>query len=85
MPLEHGDEEEHRRLLAGRANIGLPLDGSLSATNPLRAQVTFVVDLPSAALWEGAFVFVSDEVGGPALAVSDGTNWRRLTLGAIVT
>lgn len=39
--------------------------------------------LPSAAT-AGQQIFVSDETGGPVAAVSDGTNWRRSTDGAIV-
>lgn len=33
----------------------------------------------------GRSFFVSNESGGPCIVVSDGANWRRLTLGATAT
>lgn len=33
----------------------------------------------------GRAYYVPDESGGPCLVVSNGTNWRRLTLGAIAS
>lgn len=49
-------------------------------------------DLPAAPEWGAisgdtfsSIVFVSDEAGGPVLAFSDGTNWRRVTDRAIVS
>lgn len=33
----------------------------------------------------GKLIFVTDESGGPVMAFSDGTNWRRLTDRAIIT
>lgn len=84
VPQEHGDEEEHRRLLAIRANIGLPKDGSQTATHPVRLKDYKVVDLPDASLWEGGCVYVSDETGGAVLAYSDGSDWRRVTDRAVV-
>jgi hypothetical protein len=85
VPLEHGDEEEHRRIIAQRANIGLPKDGSQSATQPVRLKDFVVANLPDAALWEGGIVYVSDETGGAVLAFADGTNWRRVTDRAVVS
>jgi|GEM_PF-4728179 len=44
-----------------------------------------VATLPSAsAVGAGGLVFVSDESGGPTLAFSDGTNWRRVQDGSVV-
>ena len=40
--------------------------------------------LPSAAGRAGALIYVSDEAGGPTVAFSDGTNWRRVQDRAIV-
>lgn len=40
--------------------------------------------LPPASLWTGAHVFVTDDVGGPVEAFSDGVNWRRVTDRAII-
>lgn len=38
-----------------------------------------------ATLVPGRSFYVPDEVGGPCIVVSNGTNWRRLTLGAIAS
>lgn len=43
-----------------------------------------VVGLPSANP-AGQVAYVSNEAGGPVLAFSDGTNWRRVTDRAIVS
>ena len=43
-----------------------------------------VSGLPSASVG-GRLIFVSDETGGPVVAYSDGTNWRRVSDGAIVS
>lgn len=39
----------------------------------------YVYQLPDPALWNGAQVFVLDEVSGAATCFSDGVNWRRVT------
>ncbi len=45
-----------------------------------------VPDLPSGeSAAPGALIFVSDEAGGPTLAFSDGTNWRRVQDRAVVS
>lgn len=46
--------------------------------------------LPSVAYWGDtssftSLIYVTDEAGGPVLAFSDGTNWRRVTDRAIVS
>ena len=44
-----------------------------------------VASLPApSALGEGAILFVNDEAGGPTLAFSDGSNWRRVQDRAVV-
>lgn len=46
---------------------------------------SFSVDgLPSASQ-PGQMIYVSDETGGPTMAFSDGTNWRRITDRAVVS
>lgn len=56
---------------------------------PFLIQGYQVSGLPIAADWGGSefssLIFVSDEVGGPTLAFSDGTNWRRVQDRAIVS
>lgn len=77
VPLTHSDEVEHRRRIAQRANASLPKDGTQGMASPLLLQSYTVATLPSASLWTGAVVYVSDETGGATIAFSDGTNWRR--------
>ena len=71
-PLAHVNDKEHRRVIAMRANVGLPIDGTKSMNAPLSLKSYTAADLPDATLWEGAWVWVSD-AGLPAY--SDGTNW----------
>lgn len=85
VPVVHADPAEHRRQLAMRANACLPKDGTERATAPLPLMTYAVADLPDASLWEGAVVYVSDEIGGAVLAFSDGTDWRRVTDRAVVS
>ncbi len=56
-----------------------------NANAPFFLEPYTVATLPSAADWEGAQVYVSDESGGAVPAFSDGTNWRRVTDRAIVS
>lgn len=44
-----------------------------------------VANVPDAAYWEGALIYVSDEAGGATVALSDGTDWRRVQDRAIVS
>ncbi|MHA7898284.1 MAG: DUF2793 domain-containing protein [Henriciella sp.] len=51
----------------------------------LRLNEVALTDLtPPAQVGAGAIIWVSDEGGIPSLAVSDGTNWRVLSLGEII-
>jgi len=79
-PLKHANPEEHRRIIAMRANVGLPIDGTKPMTAPLLLSSYTTATLPDATLWEGGFVYISDE--GTA-AYSDGTNWRRISNGYV--
>ncbi len=55
-------------------------------TGAVRVGNNTVATLPDpAALGVGAILYVSDETGGPVLAFSDGTNWRRSTDRAVVS
>lgn len=38
-----------------------------------------------ATLTEGRSFYVADESGGPCIVVSDGTDWRVITLGGVAT
>lgn len=79
-PLEHADEREHRRLIAGRANQSQPIG------NPIKPYETTVANAPDAGAYEGAIIYVTDgDAGSKCLAVSDGTNWLRIALGAAIS
>ena len=41
--------------------------------------------LPSAIVYANSMIFVTNAAGGPVPAYSDGTNWRRVSDGAVVT
>lgn len=84
-PLVHANEKEHRRLIAMRANVGLAIDGTKPMLAPLVLKEYTVSTLPTASLWEGGLIYVSDETGGAQPAFSDGTNWRRFTDRAVVS
>lgn len=65
----------------GTASPSVPLD----VAGPVRLGQYSVATLPAASLGAGTMVFVSDEIGGPTLAVSDGSTWRRSSDGAAVS
>lgn len=85
VPQTHANEIEHRRLLAIRANSALPKDGTEAMAAPLLLMSYTVATLPTASLYEGAIIYVSNEVGGKTVAFSDGTNWRRVQDRAVVS
>ena len=85
VPLIHADDTEHRRQLAKRANAALPKDGTEGMVNPLPLESYTVATVPTASLWDGSLIYVSDETGGAVPAFSDGTNWRRVTDRAVVS
>lgn len=46
---------------------------------------TFTVRTVPSAAQPGQMIFISDETGGPVMAFSDGTNWRRITDRAVIS
>lgn len=44
-----------------------------------------VAGVPTASKWDNGMIIVSDETGGRTLATSDGTNWRRVADGAVIS
>lgn len=56
-----------------------------SFTNPPIFPAYTVAGLPTASSYTNGVVIVTNEVGGRTLATSDGTNWRRVSDGAIVS
>jgi len=85
VPLSHPDDIEHRRLIAMRTNAAFPKDGTEPMQSPVRLMAYTVATVPTASLWEGGFIYVSDEAGGAVTAFSDGTDWRRTTDRIIVS
>lgn len=60
-------------------------DGSDQAIGP-RGLVSYTVaGLPAAGSYAQHLVYVSNETGGPTVAFSDGTNWRRVQDRAVVS
>lgn len=55
------------------------IERAIDASKALDTLAVFAV--PDPAVFAGRMLYVPDESGGPALAFSDGVNWRRLTLG----
>ncbi len=84
-PLRHGDAVEHLRLIAQRANASLPKNGTQAMSQPLTPMETVKANLPDASTWQYAIIVVTDDVGGPTLALSDGTNWLRVSDNAVVS
>lgn len=54
------------------------------STPPIYPEYT-VATLPTASDYDNGVIIVSDETGGRTLATSDGTNWRRVSDGAVVS
>jgi hypothetical protein len=84
-----GDDKLHLKLsLDGttwaEALVADPATASLALSAPLGLATATVAALPSAAT-AGQLLYISDDSGGPVLAFSDGTNWRRVTDRAVVS
>jgi hypothetical protein len=64
------------------------VDLASGLSNPAPATITLpaftVATVPSAAT-AGRLIYVSNEVGGPVVCFSDGTNWLRVTDRAIAS
>lgn len=71
------DEEIEAKLSA--------MDTATDAKQPLTGNTFAVATLPPAAANVGRSVYCTDgAAGSPCLAISNGTNWLRVTLGAAV-
>mgnify|MGYP000557228207 CR=1 FL=1 len=57
--------------------FALFIEGLVEKVNGLYLDQYTVAEVPDATQYEGAIIFVTDEVGGATPAFSDGTNWRR--------
>jgi len=78
---------QHIVIGTGTGTVRLTIDdgGHAAFEGAVRPQTYTVATLPPAATaGAGAMVFVGDTAGGPVLAFSDGTDWRRSTDRAVV-
>jgi hypothetical protein len=68
-----------------RQELQLEIERTIGAQRALQTPSYSKNDLPPAARFDGWMIYVPDATGGPCLAVSNGTNWLRLNLGAVVS
>lgn len=81
----HGAARAH---FDSQGNVGIgvfPPSTRLDVAGPIKVKSYAVAALPDATIGAGAMVYVSDESGGPVIAFSDGSGWRRLTDRALVS
>lgn len=67
--------------LSRTPRVGIQLDSN----GPVAPKAYTVAGLPAASVGAGAIVYVTNETGGPTLAFSDGTDWRRTSDNAVVS
>ena len=79
-------------ITAGTGADNVPVNINAAGTSPIafgspaQAKSYTVATVPSAsASGAGAIIYVTDESGGAVLAVSDATNWRRVTDRAVIS
>ncbi|MDI3514894.1 MAG: hypothetical protein PWP40_2123 [Rhodocyclaceae bacterium] len=74
---------------ASAANLALELESSgvapIRLLDPASVPSFTVATVPAAASFATCMIYVTDESGGAVIAVSDGTNWRRVTDRAIIS
>ena len=85
---DYGDIAESANMNIDFGNVSQPATVGdfeyLNDTYGPTADSFTVAGLPSAAQ-PGQMIYVSDETGGPVMAFSDGTTWRRITDRAVVS
>lgn len=59
-----------------------PLATGIVSAGPVVIPTFTIATLPSAATYARGLIWISDQSGGATFAISDGTNWKILTLGA---
>jgi len=70
----------------GHVGLGVPTPTvKLDVDGPVRCGSYTVAGVPVAGAGAGQMIFVSDESGGPTLAFSDGTDWRRVADRAVIS
>jgi len=59
-----------------------PLATGIKSAGPVVIPSFTIATLPSASTYARGLIWISDQSGGATFAISDGTNWKILTLGA---
>jgi hypothetical protein len=73
------------RKLSGQAILDYIADNPSTPTAPVPLPSYTVAELPAAVGNDGALVYCTNgNTGAPCLAISNGTNWLRIALGAAV-
>lgn len=82
--LSEGSASVETRISAVEDDV-MAQDGRIDAleSGPVAPSFT-VAGVPTAAGHAGKTIFVINETGGPVLAFSDGTSWRRVTDRAVI-
>ena len=78
--IEKGQASEVFQSFLDDLNIALNA-GNFAVSIPAYA----VADVPTASSYTDSAIIVTDEAGGRTIATSDGTNWRRVSDGAVVS
>lgn len=75
----------HSHAVSDVTGLQAALDAKQQRGDPVILPEYTVATLPDVATFDNCAIIVSDEVGGRTIATSDGTNWRRVSDGAIVS
>jgi hypothetical protein len=71
---------------SGKVGLGTASPATkLDVDGPIRTKSYTVSGVPAASAGAGQMIFVTNESGGATLAVSDGTNWRRVADRAVIS
>ena len=78
--------------IRGKANVATslgvgatPLAAGIATAGPVKPGVYTVSTLPAANTYTGGLIWVSDASGGAKPCISDGSNWKIVTLGSTVS
>lgn len=70
--------------VSGTPAPAVPLDGSAGMTGPLKLMSYTLATLPSVTTYNKYLIVVTDASAGPALCISNGTNWIDIRTNAAV-
>ena len=84
ITLQEGDGFANSNLQVHLDDLTEKLNQFLLGDSVILPEYT-VATVPAAASNDNGAIIVSDETGGRTIATSDGTNWRRVSDGAIIS